>query len=137
MILPEALARASSNDAEPIVRKKAIEQLFKFLDKPDALEALNVVALNDPEPELRHMSVLRIIDQGVLAKVAREDEVPAIRQSATKKLTSQDVLAWITINDPTPLVRSTAAELITDVTALVKAAALKPTTEIIEADDEE
>ena len=119
-----ALAKASSQDAEPIVRKKAIEQLFKFLDKPDALEALNAVALGDPMPDLRHMAVLRIVDQNVIAKVAKEDVEPVIRQSATKKLASQEVLAWITINDPTPLVRATAAELMTDVSALVKIAML-------------
>lgn len=119
----DALAKSSSGDAEPIVRKKAVEQLFKFLDQPEALEALNVVAVNDPVPELRHMSVLRIVDQEVIAQVAKEDVEPLIRQAAAKKLTSQSVLAWITINDPTPLVRSTAAELMTDVTALVKAAA--------------
>jgi len=132
----DALAKSSSGDAEPIVRKKAIEQLFKFLDKADALEALNVVSLNDPVPELRHMAVLRIVDQDVIAQVAKTDVESAIRQSATKKLTSQDVLAWITINDATPAVRSTAAELMTDVSALVKAAAFKPTTEIIDTEEE-
>ena len=118
----EALAKSSSGDAEPIVRKKAIEQLFKFLDQAAALEALNVVSLSDSVSDLRHMAVLRIVDQDVIAKVAKEDVEPVIRQSATKKLTSQDALAWLTINDPTQLVRSTAAELMTDVTALVKAA---------------
>jgi len=120
------LARASSEDAEPIVRKKAIEQLLKFVRKEDALVALNVVAVNDPEPELRLMAVLHIVDQNVIAQVAKTDVEAHIRQAATKHLTSQDVLGWLTINDPTPLVRSTAAELMTDVTALVKAAATAP-----------
>jgi len=119
----DTLAKASSGDDEPIVRKKAIEQLLKFTKKPDALEALNVVALGDPVPELRLMAVLNIVDQNAIAQVAKTDVEPTIRQAAAKKLTSQSVLGWLTINDPTPLVRSTAAELITDVSALVKAAA--------------
>jgi len=119
-----ALAQSSSGDAEPIVRKKAIEQLFKFLKKKEALDALGVVALGDPEADLRLMATLKIVDQEVIAKVAKEDVVPEIRQAATKKLTSQDVLAWIAINDATLLVRSTAAELMTDVQALVKAATI-------------
>jgi hypothetical protein len=117
-----ALAQASSGDAEPIVRKKAIEQLFKFEKKAAALEALDAVALNDPEPELRHMATLRIVDQNVIAQVAKQDVEPDIRKSATKKLTSQTDLAWIAINDPTLAVRSTAAKLMTDVSALVKMA---------------
>ena len=129
------LARASSEDAEPIVRKKAIEQLLKFTRKEDALAALNVVATNDPVPELRLMAVLHIVDQDVIAQVAKTDVEPSIRQAATKKLTSQEVLGWLTINDPTPLVRSTAAELMTDVTALVKAAASSPPP--AQEDDEE
>jgi len=124
-----ALGKSSSGDAEPIVRKKAIEQLFKFLKKKEALDALGVVALNDPEADLRLMAVLKVIDQDVIARVAREDVVPEIRQAATKKLTGQDVLAWIAINDPTLLVRSTAAELMTDVQALVKAAAITATSD--------
>jgi len=119
----QALTQSSSGDAEPVVRKKAVEQLFKFEKKPAALEALNHVALNDPEPELRHMATLRIVDQQTIARVAKEDVEPAIRQAATRKLTGQADLAWIAINDPTLLVRSTAAELMTDVSALVKAAA--------------
>ena len=122
----KALARASSEDGEPIVRKKAIEQLLKFTRKEDALAALNVVSTKDPVPELRLMAVLNIVDQNVIAQVAKTDVEPTIRQAATKKLTSQEVLGWLTINDPTPLVRSTAAELMTDVTALVKAAASSP-----------
>ena len=122
-----ALGKSSSGDAEPIVRKKAVEQLFKFLKKKEALEALGVVALSDPEADLRLMAVLKVVDQEVIAKVAREDVVPEIRQAATKKLTGQDVLAWIAINDATLLVRSTAAELMTDVQALVKAAAITAT----------
>jgi len=122
-----ALAGSSSGDAEPIVRKKAVEQLFKFLKKKEALDALGVVALSDPEAGLRLMAVLKIVDQEVIAKVAREDVMPEIRQAATRKLTGQDVLAWIAINDSTLLVRSTAAELMTDVQALVKAAAITST----------
>ncbi|MDR2753347.1 MAG: hypothetical protein LBB50_03455 [Oscillospiraceae bacterium] len=117
-----ALAHASSKDAEPVVRKKAVEQLFKFLEQKEALEALNVVALGDSEPDLRHMAVLRIVDQTVIAKVAKTDAEPVIRQSATKKLTSQADLAWVAIHDATVQVRATAAELMTDVRALVKAA---------------
>ena len=117
-----ALGKSSSLDGEPIVRKKAVEQLFRFLDKPEALEALGVVALHDPEPELRHMSVLRIVDQKVIAQAAKNDVEPVIRQAAARKLTGQADLAWIAINDPNLMVRSTAAELMTDVTALVKAA---------------
>ena len=119
----QALAQSSSGDAEPVVRKKAVEQLFKFEKKAAALEALNNVALGDPEPELRHMATMRIVDQKAIARVAKEDVESAIRQAATRKLTGQADLAWIAINDPTLLVRSTAAELMTDVTALVKAAA--------------
>ena len=118
----QALAQAASGDAEAIVRKKAVEQLFKFEKKPAALEALNVVALNDPDPELRHTATQHIVDQKTIARVAREDVEPAIRQAATRKLSSQADLAWIAINDSTLLVRSTAAELMTDVSALVKAA---------------
>jgi HEAT repeat protein len=117
-----ALGKSSSMDGEPIVRKKAVEQLFKFLDKKEALEALGAVALHDPEPELRHTAVLKIVDQKVIAQVARNDVEPVIRQAATRKLTGQGDLAWIAINDPNLLVRSTAAELMTDVKALVKAA---------------
>jgi len=117
-----ALGKSSSMDGEPIVRKKAVQQLFKFLDKQEALEALGAVALHDPEPELRHMSVLKIVDQKVIAQAARNDVEPVIRQAATRKLTGQGDLAWIAINDPNLLVRSTAAELMTDVKALVKAA---------------
>ncbi|MDR0531744.1 MAG: hypothetical protein LBG83_06765 [Oscillospiraceae bacterium] len=124
-----ALAQASSCDAEPLVRKKAVEQLFLYESKPEALEALGAVALGDPEADLRHMAVLHIVDQKVIAKSAKEDVEPTIRQSATKKLTGQADLAWIAINDPTLLVRSTAAELMTDVTALVKAAASTTPTE--------
>ena len=122
-----ALARASAADAEPIVRKKAIEQLIKFLQKKEALEALGVVSLSDPEANLRLMAVDKIVDQKVIARAAKEDVIPEIRQAATKKLTEQDALAWIAINDPTLLVRSTAAELMTDVQALVKAAAISGT----------
>jgi len=118
----DALGKASSMDGEPIVRKKAVEQLIKFLDKAEALEALAAVALHDPEPELRHMSVLKILDQKAIAQVAKNDAEPAIRQAATRKLTGQADLAWIAINDPNLMVRSSAAELMTDVTALVKAA---------------
>ncbi|MDR1465135.1 MAG: hypothetical protein LBJ11_07550 [Oscillospiraceae bacterium] len=118
-----SLAAASANDAEPVVRKTAIERLFCFLDQAQALDALNHVSLADPEPDLRHMAVLKIIDQAVLAKVAQEDVEPPIRQSATKKLTGQSVIASIMINDPTVLVRSTAAERLTDLTELAKAAA--------------
>lgn len=118
-----ALAKSSSADGEPIVRKKAVEQLFKFIDQEAALEALGEVSLHDPEPELRHMSVLKIVDQKVIAQVAKTDVEPVIRQAATRKLTGQAELAWIAINDPNLLVRSTAAELMTDVSALVKAAA--------------
>jgi len=118
----DALGKASSMDGEPIVRKKAVEQLFKFLDKNEALEALAAVALHDPEPELRHMSVLKIVDQKAIAQVAKNDVEPVIRQAATRKLTGQADLAWIAINDPNLMVRSTAAELMTDVSALVKAA---------------
>jgi hypothetical protein len=70
------------------------------------------------------MATLKIVDQEVIAQVAKGDVVPEIRQAATRKLTGQDVLAWIAINDATLLVRSTAAELMTDVQALVKAAAI-------------
>jgi len=117
-----ALGKSSSMDGEPIVRKKAVEQLFKFLDKNEALEALGAVALHDPEPELRHMAVLKIVDQKVIAQAAKTDVEPVIRQAATRKLTGQADLAWIAINDPNLLVRSTAAELMTDVKALVKVA---------------
>ena len=117
-----ALGKSSSMDGEPIVRKKAVEQLFKFLDKKEALEALGAVALHDPEPELRHMAVLKIVDQKVIAQSAKNDVEPVIRQAAARKLTGQEDLAWIAINDPNLLVRSTAAELMTDVKALVKAA---------------
>jgi len=118
----DALGKASSMDGEPIVRKKAVEQLFKFLEKTEALEALGAVALHDPEPELRHMSVLKIVDQKTIAQAAKTDVEPIIRQAAARKLTGQADLAWIAINDPNLMVRSTAAELMTDVTALVKAA---------------
>ena len=118
----EALGKASSMDGEPIVRKRAVEQLFKFLEKKEALEALAAVALHDPEPELRHMSALKIVDQKAIAQVAKNDVEPVIRQAATRKLTGQADLAWIAINDPNLMVRSTAAELMTDVSALVKAA---------------
>jgi hypothetical protein len=118
----EALGEASSKDAETIVRKKAVERLFDFLDFPAALDALGEVALRDKEPELRHMAVLKIVDQAVLAKVSREDTEPAIRQSATQKLTGQDDIAWVLLNDTTVLVRSTAAQRMTNVSALVQAA---------------
>ncbi|MDR1927565.1 MAG: hypothetical protein LBQ33_02875 [Oscillospiraceae bacterium] len=118
-----ALAKASSEDAEPCVRSKAVERLFCFLDTPEALEALNRVTLQDPEPALRHMAVKRIVDQSVLAKAAKEDAEPEIRKSATEKLSGQDDLAWVLLNDSSVLVRSAAAERMTDVKALVQAAA--------------
>jgi hypothetical protein len=117
-----ALGKSSSMDGEPIVRKKAVERLFQFSNQKAALEALGAVALHDPEPELRHMAVLKIVDQKVIAQAARNDVEPVIRQAATRKLTGQGDLAWIAINDPNLLVRSTAAELMTDVKALVKVA---------------
>lgn len=117
-----ALTQASSMDAEPCVRKRAIIRLFCFVEVAGALEALNAVALNDPVPELRLMAVECIIDQTTLAAVARGDIEAHIRQAATRKLTGQDVLAWVLLNDPTVQVRSTAAERMTDVNALVQAA---------------
>jgi len=122
----DTIAQVASNDSEPIVRKKAIEQLLKFAKKREALSALDAVALNDPMPDLRLMAVMAIINQDVIAQAAKTDVEPAIRKAATKKLTNQEALAWLTINDPTPAVRSTAAELITDVSALSKAAAAQP-----------
>ncbi|MDR3313146.1 MAG: hypothetical protein LBS96_01670 [Oscillospiraceae bacterium] len=117
-----ALAQASANDAEPCVRKRAVKRLFCFLDAPAALEALDAVSCHDPEAELRLMAVERIVDQSVLAIVAKSDVEPTIRQAATRKLTGQDVLAWVLLNDPTVQVRSTAAERMTDVSALVQTA---------------
>ncbi len=119
-----ALTQASSMDAEPCVRKRAIRRLFCFAEMPEALEALNAVSLSDPEPELRLMAVGRIIDQETLAAVAKGDVEPTLRQAATGKLTGQDVLAWVLLNDQTVQVRSTAAERMTDVNALVQAAAM-------------
>ncbi|MCL2195839.1 MAG: hypothetical protein FWB76_07820 [Oscillospiraceae bacterium] len=117
------LTQAVTADAEQIVRKKAIEQLLKFAPKADALSALNLVAEHDPIPDLRMMAVCNILDQDVIAKVAKTDVEPAIRQAATRKLTSQETLAWVAIHDPALPVRTTAAELMTDISALVKAAA--------------
>jgi len=132
-----ALAKSSSMDGEPIVRRKAVEQLIKFVDKAEALEALAAVALHDPEPELRHMSVLQIVNQQAIAQVAKNDVEPVIRQAAARKLTGQADLAWLAINDPNLMVRSTAAELMTDVTALVKAAGELATIKPAPAEDAE
>ncbi|MCL2105539.1 MAG: hypothetical protein FWH26_00490 [Oscillospiraceae bacterium] len=117
-----ALGKASSGDAEPVVRQKAVERLFFFETDPKALEALGVVALRDPLAEIRHTAVKRIVDQATIATVAKEDAEPEIRESATQKLTGQEDLAWVLLNDPTVQVRSAAAERMTDVSALVQTA---------------
>ena len=120
------LTQAATGDAEQIVRKKAIEQLLKFVKKAEALAALNLVAANDPIPDLRMLAVCNIVDQDVIAHIAKTDVEPAIRQAAARKLTSQQTLAWLAIHDQALQVRSTAAELMTDISALVKAAAAPP-----------
>jgi len=120
------LTQAATGDAEQIVRKKATEQLLKFVKKAEALAALNLVATNDPIPDLRMLAVCNIDDQDVIAHVAKTDVEPTIRQAAARKLTSQETLAWLAIHDSALQVRSTAAELMTDISALVKAAAALP-----------
>ncbi|MCL2531079.1 MAG: hypothetical protein FWE40_02840 [Oscillospiraceae bacterium] len=117
------LTQSATGDTEQMVRKKAIEQLLKFIPKADALAALNQVAANDPIPDLRLLAVCNIMDQDVITQVAKSDEESTIRQAATRKLTSQETLAWIAIHDQALPVRTTAAELMTDISALVKAAA--------------
>ncbi|MDR1734943.1 MAG: hypothetical protein LBR73_08710 [Oscillospiraceae bacterium] len=117
-----ALHKAATEDAESIVRRRAILRLFDFVEQADALAALNAVSLGDPESELRMMAVLKIVDQPTLATVSREDSVPAIRKAAAQKLTSQDDLAYVAINDIDVQVRAAAGALITDATALAKAA---------------
>ncbi|MDR2525191.1 MAG: hypothetical protein LBC83_03195 [Oscillospiraceae bacterium] len=118
-----ALAKASSADAEPCVRKRAILRLFDFIGDAAALEALNRVALHDAEAELRLMAVENIVDQAALATVAKTDTEAHLRCAATRKLTGQDDLAWVLLNDQIMQVRSAAAERMTDVNALVKTAA--------------
>jgi len=117
------LTQSATGDTEQIVRKKAIEQLLKFIPTADALAALNLVAANDPIPDLRMLAVCNILDQDVITQVAKTDVESTIRQAATRKLTSQETLAWIAIHDQALPVRTTAAELMTDISALVKAAA--------------
>lgn len=117
------LTHSATGDTEQVVRKKAIEQLLKFIPKADAQAALNQVAANDPIPDLRLLAVSNIIDQDVITQVAKNDVEATIRQAATRKLTSQETLAWIAIHDQALPVRTTAAELMTDISALVKAAA--------------
>jgi hypothetical protein len=79
------------------------------------------VAKNDGDPVVREAAVGRVIDQAVLADVAKTD-VACVRYAAVARVTDQAVLADVAKNDVAWDVRRAAVERITDPAVLADVA---------------
>ena len=79
-----------------------------------------------PDPYERKAAVENIVDQGILAEMAKTDSHDFVRRAAVLRITNQAVLGEIVKNDKQQNVRSTAISRITDVSVLMELAQNSP-----------
>ena len=93
---------------------------LKSIEKCYSPKSLKKAELNAPRHEIRVAAMERLIDQDILADLAKTAPLSDIRRQAAVKLTDQVVLADIAENDENVVVRTAATELLTDQEALCR-----------------